>query len=156
VNAAGRTPRHLYILPGGVAEIFLSTPGQHEIITKRKGLMRLALETGTSIFPCYVFGGTDFFNNLATGDTFLSRLSRRFRMGVTLFYGQWGLPMVPFAPRITLCIADPIEVEKWTGEGPVPEQMIEELQQKYAQAFRDLFEKYKGVAGYADSHLKIQ
>lgn len=28
VNAAGRKPKHLYILPGGVAEIFLSKPGK--------------------------------------------------------------------------------------------------------------------------------
>jgi diacylglycerol O-acyltransferase 2, plant len=156
VNASGRIPRHLYILPGGVAEIFLSTPGKHEIITSRKGLMRLALETGTSIFPCYVFGGTDFFNNLATGDNFFSRFSRRYRMGLALFYGQFGLPMVPYAPRVTLCIADAIEVKKWEGEGPVPQELIEELQEKYAKAFQELFEKYKGVAGYPDSVLKVQ
>ena len=27
VNAAGRVPKHLYILPGGIAEIFVSQPG---------------------------------------------------------------------------------------------------------------------------------
>lgn len=145
----------MYILPGGVAEIFLSTPGKHEIIANRKGLMRLALETGTHIFPCYVFGGTDFYNNLATGESFFSKISRRFRMGIALFYGQYGLPIVPYAPRITLCIGDPIEVKKWEGEGPVPSELIDELQKKYAASFVDLFEKYKGVAGYPDSQLII-
>jgi hypothetical protein len=67
VNAAGRTPRHLYILPGGIAEIFTSTPGKHTIVAQRKGLMRLSLETGAHLYPCYVFGGTDFYDNLATG-----------------------------------------------------------------------------------------
>ena len=47
VNRAGRTPKHLYILPGGVAEVFTSTPGKDIIVFgKRRGLCRLALETG--------------------------------------------------------------------------------------------------------------
>ena len=96
--------------------------------------MRLALETGTSIYPCYVFGGTDFFNNLATGDNFFSRMSRKLRMGIALFYGQFGLP-IPYAPRVTLCIGDTIDVQKWEGEGPVPNELIEELQKKVYLSF---------------------
>lgn len=117
--------------------------------------MRLALETGTSIFPCYVFGGTDFYNNLATGDNLFSKISRKFRMGISLFYGQYGLPIVPYAPKVTLCIGDPIEVKKWEGEGSVPAELIDELQQKYATSFLELFEKYKSVAGYPESKLII-
>ena len=46
-NNAGRKPRHLYILPGGIAEIFSSQVGRHAIVFKdRRGLTRLSLETG--------------------------------------------------------------------------------------------------------------
>eukprot|EP01035_Chromulina_nebulosa_P024091 gene24091-31300_t len=66
-NAMGRTPRHLYILPGGVAEIHTSMPGKNVIVFKnRHGIMRLSLETGAAIVPSYVFGGTDFFHSLST------------------------------------------------------------------------------------------
>ena len=47
MNRAGRKPKHLYILPGGVAEVFTSTPGRDIIVFgQRRGLCRLALETG--------------------------------------------------------------------------------------------------------------
>lgn len=126
----GRYPRHLYILPGGIAEIFTSTPGKHAIVFKnRRGLTKLSLETGAMLCPTYVFGGTDFFHNLATSDSLFSKLSRSFRAGVTIFWGHFGLP-IPFTPRVTLCIGDPIPVKKWTGEGKVPAELIEELHNK--------------------------
>ncbi|RYZ15583.1 MAG: hypothetical protein EOO70_06495 [Myxococcaceae bacterium] len=82
-SANPRTPRHLFILPGGIAEIFVSTPGRHAIVfNSRKGLVRLSLETGARLVPCYVFGGTDFFHNLATSQSPLARLSRYVRAGV--------------------------------------------------------------------------
>ncbi|EOD34231.1 hypothetical protein EMIHUDRAFT_201911 [Emiliania huxleyi CCMP1516] len=46
--------RNLYMLPGGVAEIFTAQPA-------RRGLCRLALETGARLTPMYVFGGNDFY-----------------------------------------------------------------------------------------------
>lgn len=155
VNAAGRRPRHLYILPGGVAEVFTSTPKKHAIVfKKRKGLVKLSLETGAQLCPTYVFGGTDFFNNLATHSGAFSRISRSLRMGITIFWGQFGLP-IPFSPRVTLCIADPLPVEKWTGDGPVPAEKIEELHKRYLDSIQDLFDKYKSVAGYPDATLEI-
>ena len=45
---------------------------------------------GANLFPCYVFGGTSFFNNLATGDGYLSKFSRKMQMGLTIFYGHFG------------------------------------------------------------------
>lgn len=120
----------MYILPGGVAEIFVSTPGKHAIVFKdRRGLIKLALETGVNLIPNYVFGGTDFFNNLATGDGFFSTMSRKFRMGLTIFWGHFGLP-IPFAPKVTMVIGEPIYVTKWTGEGKIPSELIDEYHKK--------------------------
>ena len=59
---------NLYILPGGVAEIFMSSPNSDTIKTPRRGLMKLALETGACLVPTYVFGANRFFNQLATYD----------------------------------------------------------------------------------------
>lgn len=156
VNAnQGRKPRHLYILPGGIAEIFTSTPGKHTIVCKkRKGLMRLSLETGANILPCYVFGGTDFFHNLATGSGIISKLCRKFRIGVTVFWGRLFLP-IPYFPRVSICIAEPIAVERWQGEGPVPDQLILDLQGKYLKSIQDLFDKYKAAAGYPNAQLDV-
>lgn len=60
--------KNLYVLPGGVAEVFLAKPGTHAIKAKRRGLMRVALQTGAALVPVYVFGGNDFFHHVATSD----------------------------------------------------------------------------------------
>ena len=155
----GRRPRNLYILPGGVAEVFVSTPGQHTIVFKhRRGLTRLSLETGAKLMPCYVFGGTDFYNNFATADNPLARLSRRLQMGLTLFWGPWSflMPFVPYTPKVTMVIAPPLEVEKWDmAQGPIPAEKIESLHEQYVNSIRGLFEQYKAVAGYPDAVLKV-
>jgi 2-acylglycerol O-acyltransferase 2 len=156
VNRAGRRPRHLYLLPGGIAEVFVSTPGKNSVVFKdRKGLCKLSLETGAKLLPCYVFGGTDFFHNLATGDGLLSKLSRKFRITFTIFWGYGYLPL-PYCPRVTICIAEPIHIEKWAGPGPVPETLVEDLHRKYLLSLTELFDKYKSAAGYPDSVLEIR
>lgn len=70
--------QNLFILPGGVAEIFLShrrqqqqsdsdttlVPNTQTIKARRYGLMKLALETGAIIYPAFVFGATDLLDQL--------------------------------------------------------------------------------------------
>jgi 2-acylglycerol O-acyltransferase 2 len=155
-NAAGRRPKHLFILPGGIAEVFVSTPGEHKIIfRKRYGLVKLAIETGSSLIPCYVFGGTDFFHNLITADNLLAKWSRKLRVTFTVFFGRFGLP-IPFSPVVTMVFADPLPVVKWNSQdGPIPKKLIEELHERYETAIKEVFDKYKVVAGYPNCELEI-
>lgn len=122
---------------------------------KRRGLVKLCLETGAAIIPTYVFGGTDFFHNLATSDSWLSKISRKLRIGITIFWGPYYLP-IPFFPKVSMCMADPIIVEKWKGEGPVPSQLIDELHDRYLETLVKLFNDYKAIAGYPDSFLEVE
>jgi hypothetical protein len=58
VFARPPTGHNIYMLPGGLAEIFTARPGSHTIVwRRRRGLVRLALETGARLVPVYVFGG---------------------------------------------------------------------------------------------------
>jgi len=149
-----RRPRHLFLLPGGVAEVFESTVGHNAIVFKnRRGLVKLALETGSDLLPCYVFGGTDFYHNLATGTNILARISRKMKAGVTVFWGWFGLPL-PFLPKVTLCVADPIRVEKVEGE--IPKELIDSIHKKYIETIVELFEKYKVKAGYPNAVLIVK
>lgn len=158
VPAAGnRFVKNLFILPGGIAEIFLSKPGSHDIVFKnRKGLVRLAIETNSCLCPCYVFGGTDFFQNLATDDGWFAHFSRKFRLGVTIFWGQFGLP-IPFTPKVTMVIGDHIPNPK-LPENCTPEEKnaaIEELHAKFISEIQKLFDTYKAAAGYPDAKLHV-
>jgi 1-acyl-sn-glycerol-3-phosphate acyltransferase len=132
-------------------------PGSHDIVLqKRKGLIRLAVETGAMLCPCYAFGGTDFFQNLATDDGILATISRKFRLGLTLFWGQFGLP-IPFAVKVTMTVGDPIATPK-LPENFTEEQKqaaIEELPSTFIKEIKALFNKFKGVAGYPDAKLNV-
>jgi hypothetical protein len=157
-NAVNRKPRNLYILPGGIAEIFCSQPKTNIIVfRKRKGLCRLALETGALLIPCYVFGGTDFFYNLSTAEGFVSRFFRKLQLGITIFWGRFCLPIIPFTPKVTIVIADPIPVVKWDKpDTPIPDELIDGLHSKYLEAIERLFEDNKIEAGYPDAKLEIR
>lgn len=158
-NSVGRKPKNLFILPGGVAEVFTSTPGKNVIVfNNRRGLIRLSIETGAELVPCYVFGGTDFFNNLATDDGVFATLSRKMRAGVTLFWGPYGLP-IPFTPRVTMVIGDPIPIPKpWNvaKDGPIPDDLVDELHSTFLKSITELFDKYKAAAGYPDAVLGVE
>ena len=157
MNAAGRKPRHLYILPGGIAEIFTSQLGKHTIvIQRRRGLMKLAIETGAHLVPCYVFGGTDFFHNLVTDDGLLAYLSRKMRVSFTLFWGRFGLP-IPYSPRVSQVLGSPIPPPVWdVSKGPIPEALIDELHAAFLKQICELFDTYKSAAGYPDAVLDVR
>eukprot|EP00559_Dactyliosolen_fragilissimus_P004410 CAMPEP_0184869816 /NCGR_PEP_ID=MMETSP0580-20130426/35409_1 /TAXON_ID=1118495 /ORGANISM="Dactyliosolen fragilissimus" /LENGTH=283 /DNA_ID=CAMNT_0027371551 /DNA_START=489 /DNA_END=1340 /DNA_ORIENTATION=- len=215
---------NLFILPGGVAEIFLSkrfdpqrdrkkseqqqqqqqeshpsTKGfTHVIKGKRYGLMKLALQTGALLTPVYVFGGSEFFDQLAAPSTnqscehsidndprssnssskksiqnqlgyWLERLSRRIQGGLTFYWGQYGTPL-PYKARLTLVLGDPIipvpgtEGTETTGHGkrrccrkiPNPtDEQVQDLMERYVESLRDLFDTYKGMAGYEYDTIEI-
>lgn len=189
--------KNLFILPGGVAEIFLSHrrthggPNVQTIKARRYGLMKLALQTGAVIYPSFVFGASDMLDQLtpAVDDSpggsseggeeapslqsrigrAMEKLSRRIKGGLTLYYGQFGLP-IPHNPRLTMVMGDPIyPIEDDEGskrnvggnrvtcrrvEDPTNEQ-IEDLMGRYLDAMEGLFEQYKVQAGYEQEELRI-
>lgn len=79
--------RTLGISTGGVAEVFEtnSPSGDQVIVLKsRKGIIKLAFQTGASLVPCYLFGNTHLLS-LWTGGSlhdFFKKLSRRIGMQV--------------------------------------------------------------------------
>jgi diacylglycerol O-acyltransferase 2, plant len=91
------------------------------------------------------------FEQLATSDGLLGRISRAMRAGVTFFWGQYGLP-IPFPAKVRICLGDVIPVEQ--VEEPTEEQ-ITTLQNTYMAHMQELFDKYKAAAGYPDAVLQI-
>jgi len=209
--------QNTFILPGGVAEIFLSHRREHQhqqsqpydkplpntqtIKAKRYGLMKLALETGAVIYPVFVFGASDMLDQLTPVEkkggsrssnskddgkvtirnlvgNMMETLSRKVQGGLTLFYGQYYLP-IPHAPQLSMVCGNPIypveenenrndtsmsstmmknvKGSKMTCrrvENPTTEQ-VEDLMERYVDALERLFEQYKEEAGYPNETLEI-
>eukprot|EP01054_Gregarina_sp_Poly1_P002691 Gregarina_sp_Poly_1__2690@NODE_173_length_12050_cov_429_537511_g154_i0_p5_GENE_NODE_173_length_12050_cov_429_537511_g154_i0NODE_173_length_12050_cov_429_537511_g154_i0_p5_ORF_typecomplete_len284_score17_46DAGAT/PF03982_13/1_6e30DUF3487/PF11990_8/0_32DUF3487/PF11990_8/6_1e02DUF3487/PF11990_8/69Acyltransferase/PF01553_21/0_03COX7a/PF02238_15/1_7COX7a/PF02238_15/2_2e02Arc_PepC_II/PF06847_11/9_5e03Arc_PepC_II/PF06847_11/0_36_NODE_173_length_12050_cov_429_537511_g154_i078048655 len=77
----------VWIYPGGLAELFLSSPDKEEIFfEKRKGIVRLAMETGADITVTYLFGNSLVYSLLCSRQT--AWVSRQMKISLTLFLGS--------------------------------------------------------------------
>ena len=158
-NGITQKNQNLFILPGGIAEIYESSVGRnHVIFNNRRGLIRLSLQTGALLIPTYMFGANDFFINYTQGeDGFISRLSRYLRVSLVLFGGYLGLPYFPFIPpKVTLVIGKPIQLtKKYAKNEVIPDEVIEALHDQYLKEIQRIYDEYKADAGYPGSELEI-
>eukprot|EP00986_Skeletonema_menzelii_P020951 scaffold32788_cov166-Skeletonema_menzelii.AAC.3 len=131
---------NLFILPGGVAEIFYSRrrnqpdslPFTQTIKARRYGLMKLSLQTGARIFPAFVFGASDMLDQLFHVEQndaskekdaktsfdvgrMMQSISRKLKGGIALYYGQYYLP-IPHTPKLSMVLGDPIYPVENTSE----------------------------------------
>jgi len=128
------------ITPGGISEMFLIYPDKDVLyFNKRKGYIRLALETGADLIPVYHFG-----NNLvySFGPKWLRQISRKFRVSIGYLQGTFGLP-IPRPISILTAVGRPILVEKMSRFDPKFKDRVLELQQEVKSRTLELFEKYK-------------
>lgn len=140
------------IMSGGVAEIFLSCREREQIyLEKRKGFIRLALANNAEVVPVYIFGQTKLFDQLATNDSMLMRLSRRFAASLTCFWGRYFLP-IPYPARVMCVVGDPINVG---GLDLDPDHVVDGAHAAVCDAMRQIYAKHHVEAGYPDDDLEI-
>jgi len=151
-------------VPVGIAEIFAtshrlpslnatSTASQGDcecmVVRNRKGFIALALESGSHIVPCYCFGNTQIFTTLPSGNSFLEYISRVLRTSIIVFWGRWWLPIPHRVPLLTV-IGKPIKCPKVTNPSA---ELINEYHERYLQATRDIYEKYRNMYGWSNRPL---
>lgn len=113
------------LVVGGGSESLLSLPGTYELVlNRRKGFIKVALETGASLVPCVGFGETESYRtiNQLPHDSFLRRWQRNVErtlgftlpicIGVGLFL-PYGI--LPFPVPMNVVVGDAIKVPKYQG-----------------------------------------
>lgn len=162
--------RSVGIVPGGIAEMFTCTTnsgnnngGEEVLVVKsRKGFVKIALQTGAQIIPCYCFGNSKLFHTPhGNGDdngkgkgagglsSSLASLSRSLRMSIILFWGRWGLPVPLRVPLLTV-VGRPIQCPQMTEPSP---EMVNEYHNIYMRETKRIFEKYKNAYGWKEKQL---
>jgi len=151
--------RNLYVLPDGIAGIFLARPGSHRVLFRaRRGVIKLALEHGATLVPIYTFGLSECFSTF-TGSAdprggWLSRFCRRYRIGVCLFWGQWGLP-IPRRTRISFVFGRGIKAPKVEAGKALDPAVVDGLHAAFCASLREAFDKHKADAGFPNAELEI-
>eukprot|EP00928_Gymnodinium_smaydae_P022701 TRINITY_DN18982_c0_g1_i1.p1 TRINITY_DN18982_c0_g1~~TRINITY_DN18982_c0_g1_i1.p1 ORF type:complete len:348 (-),score=36.60 TRINITY_DN18982_c0_g1_i1:93-1079(-) len=147
VNTTLPYPRNvLGIAPGGIAEMFYGLEQEQLVLAKRKGFCKVALESGASLLPYYVFGANELYTRYWGPGSLAARLSKKLSMSIVFWTDRFGIPFgfVPHACKLVCVVGPAINVEK--VESPTQDQ-IDALHMRYVVALRDLFEKHKSTMG---------
>eukprot|EP01126_Amoeba_proteus_P053637 TRINITY_DN654_c0_g2_i4.p1 TRINITY_DN654_c0_g2~~TRINITY_DN654_c0_g2_i4.p1 ORF type:complete len:331 (+),score=51.20 TRINITY_DN654_c0_g2_i4:21-1013(+) len=148
VRACLRSGRNVSILPGGLAELFLSSREEEVVFMKeRKSIVRIAMKENAKIIPAYTFGNTQHFDQLATGNGFFSKLSRKMRMSLTYFWGRYYLP-IPYLGKSAIVLGRPIDFPE--GES---EEELNDFHRRWIESVQDIYERYKHLADYPKNKM---
>ena len=140
----------LMLVPGGATEALYAKPRANTLVlNKRKGFVRLAIQSGASLVPAYSFGENDMFDQFAVDNSIVQWVKARFQ-------GVFGISLpllksiIPRQCSITTVVGAPIEVEK--NPNPSDDEVLEVLEE-YKAALQDLFDEYKPVYAPDDDDL---
>lgn len=141
---------------GGAEESFYSRPRTNDIVlTKRKGFIRIALETGSSIVPVYGFGETDTYESLSVADSPLyAMVARRLKKWtgilIPMIRGRGPCGIVPLRRPIYVVFGKPIDVPKILAPTAAD---IEHYHALYSKALINLYEEYCGIYGLGSKRM---
>ncbi|TPX41499.1 hypothetical protein SeLEV6574_g06060 [Synchytrium endobioticum] len=138
---------------GGAQESMLAYPGTNDLVLKRRrGFVRIAIETGAALVPIFVFGENDLYYQTTPErnpkvTAFQKWLQKRCGFSVPFGYGKFG--WIPRRRKLTAVVGAPIHVQK---QDCPPKEYIEEMHAKYIQSLAKLYDTYKDE--YASDRIR--
>ena len=134
--------KNIMFVPGGFEEATLTTYGKDRIFIKhRKGFIKLALEYGYTVYPCYVFGENKLYYTYANET--LGLFLNKFKMPGVIPYTAKGV--IPH---------DDVRLITVIGKGikmpiiPNPTQeYVDKYHKIYMDALIEMYHKYKREFG---------
>lgn len=138
------------LIVGGAQEALYARPGNYRfVINKRKGFVKIAIQTGAALVPVLSFGENDLLeqpsNNPGTWIRAYQEFVKKWTGIAPIFiYGRgfWekSFGLLPYRRQITTVVGAPIIVSK--NSNPTPEE-VDEIHAKFIDAIIKLFNGYK-------------
>jgi hypothetical protein len=156
----------LVLVPGGASEALHAHPKQMKFtILHRKGFIKLALETKSSLIPVIGFGENDVFDTVYMGNEKPSSTSTSTEVpstknASTIWKVQTALKqicsfsmpiwthLVPHKRPINVVVGKPLEFDNSS-------QTVDQCHSLYLDALRQLYETHKASYGYQDVPLEL-
>ncbi|KAL4866961.1 hypothetical protein BDV12DRAFT_198689 [Aspergillus spectabilis] len=133
---------------GGSREYRIAKPGTMGIVIKiRKGFIRLAVETSADLVPVLVFGENDLFAPLEIQPWSVKGFiawawEKAVGHKVAFSLGRFNI-FCPFRRPLHVVVGKPIEVKQQRFD--VKEEYVEELQAKYVDELRAIWENWRNT-----------
>jgi len=144
----------LAILIGGAAEMLECEPDREDevlCLNSRKGFVRLALEYGCHLVPCYCFGVTELYQQMTSAKSLRLWFLKYSRIGCTFGVGRSCYNLLPKQRPLYLVIGAPITVEKKPNYS---EEDVEKLHSRYLVEIENIYNQWKDKLHY-NKELKI-
>eukprot|EP00747_Dinoflagellata_sp_TGD_P188929 gnl/TRDRNA2_/TRDRNA2_48624_c0_seq1.p1 gnl/TRDRNA2_/TRDRNA2_48624_c0~~gnl/TRDRNA2_/TRDRNA2_48624_c0_seq1.p1 ORF type:complete len:427 (-),score=59.01 gnl/TRDRNA2_/TRDRNA2_48624_c0_seq1:97-1377(-) len=140
------------LIPGGFSESVFANSGDKKIeyafLKDRFGFMRIALENGKDILPCYTFGASKMYYNPPIMRGLRARFSQKYYLPAVLPLGKWGTSM-PLTDETATVVFPPFEASKYKAD------QLKEAHAAYLAHMKKYFDKYKADYGMADYELQF-
>ncbi len=147
------------VMSDGIAGMFAADLGMRKgkevmLLKKRRGLVRIALETGSPLVPFVCFGNTRACLPATDSCGVMESLSRL--LGVSLIWpaGRWGLP-VPKRVPVTIIIGGALDAPSKDPIAEPPEEMVDDMHKRLMKEVEAMYYKWRDAAGYGGIDLEI-
>lgn len=138
------------LIPGGFAEsVFANatdTKYEYSYIKDRQGFIRIAIEAGHDIVPCYTFRATRMYYNPAYLRGWRARFSQSYYIGLVPFVGWMGTSM-PLTDKTTTVVFPPFHASKYTVKD------LDQAHRDYMEHLKKHFDLNKAHYGMRNTEL---
>ncbi|KAJ3148040.1 diacylglycerol O-acyltransferase 1 [Geranomyces michiganensis] len=138
--------RSAAIVVGGADEALLAYPHTNDLVlNRRKGFVKVAIQTGASLVPVFSFGENDLFwqvNNESAPAVRKTqqRLAKILSFSLPIYWGRFGLFFLPRKTRLVSVVGRPIAVKQ--KDSPTREE-IEHVHALYVKELKRVFDDHK-------------
>lgn len=141
----------IVLVPGGAIEALSAQPGNFVChLNKRKGFVKLALETNSKLVPCLGFGENAIFPTVVFDKkSWQARLQQYLIRWLTFSIPIIASPL-PQAHPIHVVVGKPVEF----AQSAIEKQDVDECHAQYLRALQDLYNEHK--AKYGHEHIPIE
>lgn len=144
----------LIVTPGGMDEQLRTVHGKETLfLSKRKGFVKLAMQTGVPVVPVYVFGCSDMF---FTSNAFFRLrfwIMKTFGACIPLCMGLAG-SFCPLPVKTKIVFGKPMTFEMKEAGNPTPDE-LDRAHTRFIEAVGALFNEHKAALGHGSRELQI-